>query len=127
MSPRPGTGTGSCAPARPGFARGTGRRKMMMPRSVRTAAMGPTFRRRQSAPRMHPDAARARLAAPGAAQPRAGDAIAVAGGRPASVRLELLRDDRVAAALVHVDAPEVARFRSGLPAFLAYRSPRSGS
>src|SRR5713226_6690822 len=32
------------------------KKMMMMPGSVRTAAMGPTFRRRQSAPRRRPDA-----------------------------------------------------------------------
>jgi hypothetical protein len=52
------------------------------------------------------------------AAPTAGEGARVAGmisagGRPASVRLELLRDDRVAAALVHVDAPEIAGFAGG--------------
>ncbi len=53
-------------------------KKMMTPGGVRSsAAMGPTFRRRQSAPRLRrtPSARQARLPAPGAARPSARDAI----------------------------------------------------
>jgi hypothetical protein len=52
-------------------------KKMMTPGGVRSAAMGPTFRRRQSAPHLRrtPSARQARLPASGAARPSARDAI----------------------------------------------------
>jgi len=52
-------------------------KKVMTPGGVRSAAMAPTFRRRQSAPRLRrtPSARQARLPASGAARPSARDAI----------------------------------------------------